>query len=246
MNTSQRILVVDDDHEIRDLLGKFLQKHGYRAGLAKNGHEMKMLLVQHSYDLIILDVMMPGDDGLTLCQQLRTTSHIPIIMLTAAREEVDRILGLEMGADDYLGKPFNPRELLARIKAILRRSNKQKMDDIKQPEHVCYHFVDWILDKTSRRLLSTDGVEIAISSGEFNLLLVLLEHPQQVLNRDQLLELTRNRPAAPFDRSIDIQISRLRQKLEQDVKNPTLIKTIRGGGYVLACCVELVKSREAT
>ena len=233
----QRILIVDDDTGICDLLGRFFREHGFDALLAKSGEEMMNTLDKHKVDLIILDIMMPGDDGITLCRKLRTRSQVPIIMLTAISEEIERILGLEMGADDYLSKPFNPRELLARTKAILRRSNNDNDKDYHN-EHACYAFADWVLDKTARRLTSPDEVEISLSSGEYNLLLALLERPQQVLSRDRLLDLTKNRMAAPFDRSIDIQISRLRSKIETDPKNPQLIKTVRGGGYVLSTTVE--------
>ncbi len=233
----QRILIVDDDAGIRDLLGRFFREHGYGAILAKNGDEMMNTLDKQTVDLIILDIMLPGEDGMTLCRKLRANSQVPIIMLTAISEEIERILGLEMGADDYLSKPFNPRELLARVKAILRRSN-QSNDDGLDGEHTCFNFADWTLNKTARRLTSPEDTEISLSSGEYSLLLALLERPQQVLSRDRLLDLTKNRMAAPFDRSIDIQISRLRSKIETDAKNPQLIKTVRGGGYVLATTVE--------
>ena len=206
---SQHILVVDDDKGIRDLLGKFLQQHGYQITLAQNGEEMKAKLVEQNFNLIILDIMMPGDDGISLCRQLRATSSIPIIMLTAISEDVERILGLEMGADDYLSKPFNPRELLARIKAILRRSQQTAKQEVVD-EFDTYSFAGWALDKVTRRLISPDELEISLSSGEYNLLVAFLERPQHVLSRDQLLDLTKNRMAGPYDRSIDIQISRLR------------------------------------
>lgn len=231
-----KILVVDDDHAIRDLLGRFFREHGYEAHLAKNGPEMMDVMDKHPVDLIILDIMMPGEDGMTLCRKLRAKSQVPIIMLTAISEEIERILGLEMGADDYLSKPFNPRELLARAKAILRRSGPAEPG--AESDHVVYRFQSWELDKTARQLKSPDNMEISLSSGEYMLLLAFLERPQQVLSRDRLLDLTRNRMAAPFDRSIDIQISRLRSKIEEDPKNPQLIKTIRGGGYILATMVE--------
>lgn len=236
----QHILVVDDDQDIRDLLGQFLQKHSYKTSLAQDGIEMFAILEKEpTVDLIILDIMLPGDDGMTLCRKLRSDSQIPIIMLTAISEEVERILGLELGADDYLSKPFNPRELLARIKAIMRRSATPSSEAI-ETESAILKFNDWQLDKTSRRLTSPDGLEISLSSGEYNLLVVMLERPQQVLSRDQLLDLTKNRSAGPYDRSIDIQISRLRQKLEEDPKAPQIIKTVRGGGYVIAVNVDRI------
>ena len=234
--TQKTILVVDDDHGIRDLLGRFFRQHGYETLLAKDGETMLAHLEKQSADIIILDIMMPGDDGMTLCRKLRAKSQVPIIMLTAISEEIERILGLEMGADDYISKPFNPRELLARVKAILRRSGANE-EDVDQT-HVKYRFQDWILDKTARQLTSPDHMEISLSSGEYILLLSFLERPQQVLSRDRLLDLTRSRSATPFDRSIDIQISRLRSKIEEDPKNPQLIKTVRGGGYILATQVE--------
>lgn len=236
METTQHILVVDDDQVIRDLLGKFLYQHGFQTSLAKNGEEMHAFLKKQTVDLIILDIMMPGDDGLTLCRQLRSTSTIPIIMLTAIGEEVERILGLEMGADDYISKPFNPRELLARAKAVLRRSQNNQARSLATADSngVVYQFATWKLDLVKRRLTSPDNLEITLSSGEYELLVAFLQRPKQVLSRDTLLDLTKNRSAGPFDRSIDIQISRLRHKIEVNHKNPQLIKTVRGGGYVLA------------
>lgn len=245
-NKTPHILVVDDDAGIRDLLGQFLQKHGFEVSLADGGDEMWQYFNKESIDLIILDIMMPGKDGVTLCKELRQTSHIPIIMLTAIGEDVDRIIGLEMGADDYLSKPFNPRELLARIKAILRRSvHNQPQASEQQPASntavaSTYKFSGWELNKLERRLSSPEEMEISLSSGEYTLLLALLDRPHQVLSRDQLLDLTRNRSGGPFDRSIDIQISRLRHKIESDHKSPQIIKTVRGGGYVLSTEVEMV------
>lgn len=236
MEKTHHILVVDDDRGIRDLLGKFLRQHGYQISLAKDGNEMYMHLENSPIDLIILDIMMPGEDGMSLCKQVRQSQETPIIMLTAISEEVERILGLELGADDYMSKPFNPRELLARVRAILRRLNNGKQSERQEvfTQHMIYQFNAWKLDLTSRRLISPDNLEVTLSSGEFDLLLVFLRAPQQVLSRDTLLDLTKNRPATPFDRSIDIQISRLRHKIELDHKKPTIIKTVRGGGYVLS------------
>ncbi len=233
------ILIVDDDKGIRDVLGEFLVQQGYLISLAKDGDEMKSILDKSSIDLIILDIMMPGEDGLRICRQLRVSSSVPIIMLTAIGEEMDRILGLEMGADDYLSKPFNPRELLARIRGILRRSSGKPEPDIEPVGHSQYRFQGWRLDRAARKLYSPENLEISLSSGEFTLLLVFLERPQMVLSRDYLLDLTKNRSASPYDRSIDIQISRLRQKIEPNLKNPSILKTVRGGGYVLACEVEM-------
>ncbi|MCH9644293.1 MAG: response regulator [Gammaproteobacteria bacterium] len=241
------ILVVDDDEGICDLLGKFLQQHGFATELAHNGDEMETILQRGNTDLVILDILMPGKDGLTLCREIRNQSQIPIIMLTAISEDVDRILGLEMGADDYLSKPFNPRELLARVKAILRRSAGNNHDHPPgevDHRHTYLQFSDWTLDKTARRLFSPDNLEISLSTGEYSLLLALLEREQQVLSRDQLLDITKNRSCGPFDRSIDIQISRLRHKIEKDHKKPNLIKTVRGGGYVLATTVKMTQQTE--
>ena len=237
MEAGNNILVVDDDHEIRDLLSQFLVQHGYRTSVAQNGREMESVLKKQKIDLIILDIMLPGKSGMTLCQELRRTSDVPIIMLTAVTEEVDRILGLEMGADDYISKPFNPRELLARVKAILRRSRGGKEKSPLGVVQEIFQFAGWSLDKAKRRLTSPDQIEISVSSGEYDLLVAFLQRPQQVLSRDLLLDITKNREAGPFDRSIDIQISRLRHKIEEDPKAPQLIKTVRGGGYVLTAAV---------
>jgi two-component system OmpR family response regulator len=235
METSPHILVVDDDREIRDLLARFLAKHALRVSVAKDGPEMMRLLDERSFDLVVLDLMMPGEDGLSLCKRLRAKSALPVIMLTAMGEDTDRIVGLEVGADDYMAKPFNPRELLARIKAVLRRG-AQRTDT--QPESTRLRFAGFTLDVEARRLNNAEGMEIDLTGGEYDLLLVLLDHPGRVLTRDQLLDLTRGRLAGPVDRSVDIQISRLRKKIEIDAKEPALIKTVRGGGYVLTCPVE--------
>lgn len=241
MSKQSHILIVDDDQGIRDLLSRFLQKHDYRITTVADGDEMFNAMEQHDFDLVILDIMLPKRDGIQLCQEIRKTSKVGIIMLTAMTEDIERIIGLEMGADDYLGKPFNPRELLARIKAILRRTNDPGSDaetQHLQPKEEIYSFANWKLNKITRSLVSPDGIEVTLSSGEYILLIAFVERPQQVLSRDQLLDITKNREAGPFDRSIDIQISRLRHKIEENPKNPQLIKTVRGGGYVLATIVE--------
>jgi len=230
------ILVVDDDREIRDLLARFLKKHGYRVSTAVDGKEMRRILSDWSIDLVVLDLMLPGEDGLTLCRNLRAKSAIAIIMLTMMNEETDRIVGLEMGADDYLPKPFNPRELLARIKAVLRRT-KNLPGHEAQARPRTLHFAGWKLEIGARKLESAGGLLIDLSAGEFDLLVALAEHPQQLLTRDQLLDLTHGRTEAPFDRSIDMQISRLRRKLENGHNQPDLIKTVRGGGYMLTSTV---------
>ncbi len=228
----KHLLVVDDDVEIRNLLSKLLTGYGFTVSQASNGEEMFAVLNDEQIDLIILDIMMPGEDGFSLCRTLRADSNISIIMLTAVGEDTDRIIGLEMGADDYLTKPFNPRELLARVKAVLRRTGDLQVETMPSTDTSIICFEDWQLDMATRRLLSPENVEISLSSGEYSLLEAFVEHPQKVLSRDQLLEYTRNRLAGPFDRSIDVQVSRLRQKIEEDPKKPVLIKTVRGGGYM--------------
>ncbi|WP_207477767.1 response regulator [Arenibaculum pallidiluteum] len=229
MDRQPHLLVVDDDREIRDLVARFLDKHGYRVTPARDGAEMFRVLQDSRIDLIVLDLMMPGEDGLSLTRRLRATSRIPIVMLTAVGEETDRIVGLEMGADDYLPKPFNPRELLARIKAVLRRSG-----EAEEPGATgrVLAFEGWELDLARRELRDPAGALVQLSAGEFDLLTAFAEHPRRVLSRDQLLDLARGRAAAPFDRSVDVQVGRLRRKIEPDPKEPTLIKTVRGGGYL--------------
>lgn len=227
------ILVVDDHSEIRDLLKRFLEQHGLRVSCARDGKEMKRLLEEREFDLLVLDLMMPGEDGLTLCRELRVKSSLPIIMLTAMGEETDRIIGLEMGADDYLAKPFNPRELLARIKAVMRRTQAETQPAAETLTRDL-RFDRWLLDINRRELVDEDGVGLSLSTAEFDLLKVFLERPQRVLSRDQLLDLARGREAVAFDRAIDTLVSRLRRKLERDPKNPELIKTIWGGGYMFS------------
>ena len=229
--TVPHILVVDDDREIRDLLNRFLVKHGLRVSTARDGIEMTRILDGAAIDLVVLDLMLPGEDGLSLCRKLRSTTNLPVIMLTAMGEDTDRIVGLEMGADDYLPKPFNPRELLARIKAVLRRVQSLPA---ASPKGDTAKFDGWVLDLGSRRLTSPQGEEVELSTGEYDLLLAFATHPRRVLSRDQLLDLARGRTAAPFDRSVDIQVMRLRRKIEADPKEPRLIKTVRGGGYMFA------------
>lgn len=234
---SEHLLVVDDDREIRDLLKRYLTKHGYRVTTARDGQEMRKALRDWQLDLIVLDLMLPGEDGLELCRNIRAISTIPVIMLTALGEETDRIIGLEMGADDYLPKPFNPRELLARIKAVMRRGR----DGLSAPRAAGSEtlvFADWRLDIAKRRLRSPQGVIVDLTSGEYDLLVAFAERPQRVLNRDQLLDITRGREAAPLDRSIDVQIGRLRRKIESDPANPELVKTVRGTGYIFTPEVE--------
>ncbi|WP_323965972.1 response regulator [Aeromonas hydrophila] len=237
--SSTHILVVDDHSEIRDLLKRFLEQHGLRVSCARDGKEMKRLLEEREFDLLVLDLMMPGEDGLTLCRELRAKSSLPIIMLTAMGEETDRIIGLEMGADDYLAKPFNPRELLARIKAVMRRTQAEPQPAAETLTRDL-RFDRWLLDINRRELVDEEGVGLSLSTAEFDLLRVFLERPQRVLSRDQLLDLARGREAVAFDRAIDTLVSRLRRKLERDPKNPELIKTIWGGGYLFAADVTQV------
>ncbi len=237
METTPHILVVDDHKDIRDLLAKYLSRNGYRVSVADGGAAMKRVLASSMIDLVVLDLMMPGEDGLTLCRDLRASGELPVIMLTAMAEETDRVVGLEMGADDYLTKPFNPRELLARIKAVLRRTNSLPQQRGRlESERLA--FDRWILDSGQRELIGEDGVAVALSTAEFLLLTAFLQHPKMVLSRDQLLDLTRGRSASSFDRSIDNQVSRLRRKIEADPKKPELIKTVWGGGYSFAAEVE--------
>ena len=231
------ILIVDDDAETRSLLREYLQKQGYRVSAAADGKALRAALATSRPDLIVLDVMLPGEDGLQLCRDLRARSNLPVIMLTARGEETDRIVGLEMGADDYLAKPFNPRELLARIKSVLRRS--RSLPGNLEPEAArALRFAGWTLDVSTRNLTAPDAVVVPLSGAEFRLLRTFLQHPNRVLTRDQLIELMRPRDAGPFDRAIDVQVSRLRQRLREDAREPQIIKTVRGEGYVLAAQVE--------
>lgn len=237
MTDTPHIMVVDDSPEIRNAVGKYLEKNGMRVTKAGDAVEMDKKLSTGRYDLIVLDVMMPGEDGLSVCRRLSSEGKLPILMLTALGEEMDRIVGLEVGADDYLPKPFNPRELLARIKAILRRSKLPEQHAGKLTGRQV-SFSNWVLDTDSRMLKSQDGVEETLTSSEFKLLTVLLERPRIVLSRDQLLDLTAGRSPTVFDRTIDNQISRLRRKIEKNSAQPRIITTVRSGGYCLAADVK--------
>ena len=237
MDATPHLLVVDDHREIREQLARYLERHGLRATVAESAAAARRALKAAAIDLVVLDVMMPGEDGLALCRHLRETTRIPVILLTAMGEETDRIVGLEVGADDYIAKPFNPRELLARIKAVLRRSQSLPPDREPLPSGT-YRFDRWSLDAGRRELTDEAGVVTLLSAGEFRLLVALLERPGMVLSRDQLLDLTRGRGTALFDRAIDNQVSRLRRKIERDPKNPALIATVWGGGYRFAGKVE--------
>ena len=234
MEATPHILVVDDHREIRETLARYLAKHGFRVSAAESAAAARRQLAAGALDLVVLDVMMPGEDGLSLCRHLRESSEVPVILLTAMAEDTDRVVGLEMGADDYDTKPFNPRELVARIKAVLRRVHSlppQRRG--RPPGPPRQRFDRWVLDTGRRELEGPDGVAVPLSTGEFLLLTAFLERPRLVLTRDQLLDLTRGRDAGPFDRAVDNQVSRLRRKVEADPKRPQLIKTHWGGGYSL-------------
>lgn len=230
---SQSLLIVEDEASIREPLVSYFERSQFRVKEAANAAEARTLLAAHTFDLVISDIMMPGEDGLSLCRHIRSTSNIPLILLTAKSEELDRILGLEVGADDYVVKPFSPRELLARVKAVLRRANSLPLRQAT-PATTRYAFGDWVLKTGERELAGGDGLSVPLSSGEYALLLALVERPKLVLTRDQLLDLTQGREASVFDRSIDNQISRLRRKIEADPKAPKYIKTVWGGGYTFA------------
>jgi len=227
------ILVVDDDAQILELLARFLRSSGFTVRTARDGREMTAALAESRVDLIVIDLMLPGASGLDLCRNLRRTSSVPVIMLTAKGDDVDRITGLEGGADDYLAKPFNPRELLARVNAVLRRTAAS----LSQPgrRHRGFGFAGWKLDMLKRELTRSDGVVVDLSAGEFDLLVTFLEAPQRVLSREYLLDTARNRSLEPFDRAIDVQVSRLRRKIDGGGE---LIKTVRGAGYIFAPDVE--------
>lgn len=246
MDHIDHVLVVDDDREIRDLVSTYLKKNGLRVTTAADGRQMRAFLDADRVDLVVLDLMMPGDDGLVLCRELRAGKHkaTPILMLTARNDDTDRIVGLEMGADDYLAKPFVARELLARIKAILRRTRMLPPNLQVTEAGQLIAFGDWQLDTTARHLLDREATAVALSGAEYRLLRVFLDHPQRVLSRDQLLNLTQGREAELFDRSIDLLVSRLRLRLRDDAREPAYIKTVRSEGYVLAMPVEIVTARQ--
>jgi two-component system OmpR family response regulator len=236
MSNTPHILITDDDRQIRTGLARFLTQNGYRVSAAEDGVAMFAAIEKSRFDLVVLDIMMPGEDGLSLCRRFRGTSKIPVVLLTAKAEETDRIVGLEIGADDYICKPFNPRELLARIRAVLRRTLDTA--DPGEPEKpALYQFEGWQLDTVRRTLRNPDGALVELTAGEFDLLQAFAERPQQVLTRDHLLDLTRGRESSVFDRSIDVQVSRLRRKIEADPQVPVLIKTVRSGGYVFCADV---------
>ncbi|HEY5715386.1 MAG TPA: response regulator [Psychromonas sp.] len=236
MERTYNILVVDDHREIRELLSRFLLQHGFNVSIAADGGEMEKQMNHRHFDLLILDLMLPGKDGITLCREIRATSNIPIIMLTALGEEIDRIVGLEVGADDYIPKPFNPRELLARIKSVLRRHfTIPNVNEQISTGNIRYQFSGWALDSKTRELTNPAGALVTLTSTEFELLLAFLLHPNVVLTREDLLKLVQGRGADVYDRAVDTLISRLRKKIEEDPKSPKLIKTIWGGGYQFSC-----------
>ncbi len=237
--TQHHILVVDDHKDIRDLLGQFLRKHDLKVTTARDGYEMRECLTNDPVDLVVLDLMLPGEGGLSLCRELRTRSQTPVIMLTALGEEADRVVGLEMGADDYVTKPFSPRELLARIKAVLRRSTAQGDAPPSATGGRILAFAGWTLDLVRRELRSSDGTLVDLTTGEFDLLSAFAEHPQRILSRDDLFEVSRGRGSATaaFDRAIDVQVSRLRRKLDTS-PDDGMIKTVRNAGYVFTVPVE--------
>lgn len=238
MNSVKHLLVVDDDPEICELLARYLEKNEYRVSTAESGRAMMRIMDHHHIDLIVLDVILAGEDGLEITRDLRARSDIPIILMSARGEAIDRIVGLEMGADDYLPKPFNSHELLARIEAVMRRSRSSPPAGTSWRARK-YRFAGWTLNVGGRDLISVNGVNVSLTSGEFDLLVAFAEHPQTVLGRGELSELTHGRKATPFDRGVDVQIGRLRRRIEANPKKPKLIKTVRGGGYVFAVSVEV-------
>jgi two-component system OmpR family response regulator len=242
MEHVDHILIVDDDREIRELVGNYLKKNGLRTTVVADGRQMRSFLESSTVDLIVMDIMMPGDDGLLLCRELRSGKHksTPVLMLTARNEETDRIIGLEMGADDYLVKPFAARELLARINAVLRRTRMLPPNLIVSEASRLLAFGKWRLDTTARHLLDGEGTIVTLSGAEYRLLRVFVDHPQRVLSRDQLLNLTQGRDADLFDRSIDLLVSRLRQRLLDDARDPAYVKTVRSEGYVFTYPVEIL------
>lgn len=233
------ILIVDDDDDIRTLLSEFLERNRLVAFQASDGEMMKKILKSQRIDLVVLDLNLPGEDGLSLCRQLRASSNIPVIMLTAKTDPIDRVVGLETGADDYVCKPFEPLELLSRIRSVLRRTQQSGVTENNAFEPARIHFSGWILDLTARHLLNPQGVVISLSGAEFRLLKMFLDRPNRVLNRDQIMDMLHGREAGAFDRSIDLQVSRIRQKIEEDQKFPMIIKTVRNEGYILTTTVKV-------
>jgi two-component system OmpR family response regulator len=236
MEQGAHVLVVDDDQEIRKLLGRYLVSQGFRVSMAADGRALEELLASHKIDLIVLDVMLPGVSGLDICRDLRARSRVPVILLTALKEDVDRIIGLEIGADDYMGKPFNPRELAARIRAVLRRTAGRGASEPAKDR--VFVFAGFTAEPATRKVIAADGAETPLTAAEFDLLMAFIERPGRVLSRDQLLDITQGRESAPFDRSIDVLVSRLRRKLG-DTGSFQILKTQRNGGYQFAVRVEV-------
>ncbi len=230
---SPHVLFVEDDPEIRGLVADLLQQSGFRVSVAQEGEEMNRVMSAEKVDLLILDIMLPNEDGLSLCRRVRAQGNLPVIMLTARGSEIDRVVGLEMGADDYLTKPFGSHELVARIRALLRRSQYAANVPSSRPRSAA-SFMEWRLDLVARRLHTSDGTRVPLTGGEFELLAAFCEHANEVLTREQLLDFTRGKSSAGMDRSIDIQVSRLRRKIERDPKDPALIQTVRSGGYIFS------------
>lgn len=239
LDPEAHLLIVEDDGEMRALVSRLLREAGFRVSAARDGREMWELFESPAGppDLVLLDVMLPGTSGLDLLRRLRERGRVPVMMLTARGEEMDRVLGLELGADDYVAKPFAPRELVARVRALLRRAAPPS-EAAADPRSRRIAFAGWVLDTARRELLSPDGVAVDLSGAEYDMLLAFLEHPQRVLSRDQLMEVAKRRAGAdPFDRTVDVQVGRLRRKIEPDEGSPALIKTVRGAGYVLVADV---------
>jgi two-component system OmpR family response regulator len=239
MDIRPHLLVIDDDHEIRDLLTRFMEKNGFRITAVRDAREARRAWTRGAFQLVVLDLMLPGESGLDVARWLRDQEDVPIVMLSAMGEDTDRIIGLELGADDYIAKPFNPRELMARIRAVMRRATDMQ-DGPTSGERIArpLRFAGWTLEPARRRLLNPESVEVPLTGGEYDLLFALLERANRVLTRDMLLDLLRGRQAGPFDRAIDVAVSRLRRKLDDQGGGAQLIKTVRGGGYVLAATVE--------
>ncbi len=246
MNKARRIFVVDDDNDIRCLLKTYLEKQQFYVETAESGEAfLDAFASDANFDLIILDIMLPGEDGFSICRQLRTTSHVPVIMLTANSDEMDRIIGLEIGADDYLAKPFNPRELLARMKAILRRMEHIEPNTADKAQ-TQFTFAGFLLNTVSRELTNPSGETDSLTGADYNLLTLFLNNPGTVLSREQIAEATRGRDSTPLDRFIDVHISRLRQRLGEDARHPQMIKTVRGAGYILTVDVQMNQGKTAS
>jgi two-component system OmpR family response regulator len=237
MSSEPHILIVEDDREIRGLIARLLKSSEFRVSTAGDGREMDRILADSRIDLIILDVMLPHEDGLSICRRLRAQTRLPIVMVSAKGEELDRVLGLELGADDYLVKPFAARELLARVRAVLRRPSGAQEDVVADSVHR-FRFHGWTLDALRRRLTDPAGAQVSVTDGEFDLLRVFCQRPGRLLSRDQLIDLTQGRAAGPNERSIDILVVRLRRKIEPDPQRPDFIKTVRSGGYMFTPDVE--------